>query len=126
MAGKQVLRIKTRERLRLGNARHVAGPGARPDGVSGGRAGHSARRGGLRHGAQGSARPPAPHGAQALQGEFVLAGPPPYDGIGREPWAPERERAHASHAWVRSILGPESLVAAAGWHRDEVAPMCTC
>ena len=57
MAGKQVLRIETRERLKLGNARHVAGlardatarPVPEPVVALGG--------GGLRRGAQGPARP---------------------------------------------------------------------
>ena len=63
-------------------------------------------------------------GSRAGPGRARVAGPLPFDGTGGTPWAPERERewAHAAYAWARSILGPESVVAAAGWHRDEAAP----
>ena len=56
--------------------------------------------------------------------EIVLAGPPRYDGSKGEPWPLGRARAwaHAAYEWARSVLGPESVVAAAGWHRDESAP----
>ena len=125
MAGKQVLRIETRERLRLGNARHVAGlvrdPTARPVAepvIALGGADYEAARKALRNAPRRPGR--RPHEAV----ELVLAGPPPFDGTGGEPWAPERERewAHAAYAWARGVLGPASVVAAAGWHRDEAAP----
>lgn len=29
---------------------------------------------------------------------------------------------HTAYGWVRTILGPESVIAAAAWHRDETAP----
>ena len=125
MAGKQVLRIETRERLRLGNAKHVAGlvrdPTARPMAepvIALGGADYEAARKALRDAPRRTGRKPF----EAV--ELVLAGPPPYDGTGGEPWPPLRERewAHAAFAWARSILGPESVVAAAGWHRDESAP----
>ena len=125
MAGQQVLRIETRERLRPGNARHVAGlardPTSRPvpePVVTLGRADYAAARRALRDAPRRTGR--KPHEAV----EFVLAGPPPYDGTRGAPWALERERewAHAAHAWARAVLGPESVVAAAGWHRDEAAP----
>ena len=125
MAGKQVLRIETRERLRLGNARHVAGlvrdPTARPvpePVIALGGADYEAARKALRNAPRRPGR--RPHEAV----ELVLAGPPRFDGTGGEPWAPERERewAHAAYAWARGVLGPASVVAAAGWHRDEAAP----
>ena len=125
MAGKQVLRIEARERLQLANARHVAGlsrdptsrPMAEPVVVLGG-ASYPAARTALRDAPRRTGR--RPHEAV----EFVLAGPPPYDGSGGEPWPLERERewAHAAFAWACSVLGPESVIAAAGWHRDESAP----
>ena len=125
MAGKQVLRIETRERLRPGNARHVAGlvrdPTARPvpePVIALGGADYAAARKALRT----APRRPGRRPCEAV--ELVLAGPPPFDGTGGAPWAPERERewAHAAYAGGRSILGPESVVAAVGWHRDEAAP----
>lgn len=125
MANQQVLRIETRERLQLGNARHVAGlardPTARPvpePVVALGGADYTAARKALRDAPRRTGR--KPHEAV----EFVLAGPPPYDGTRGAPWALERERewAHAAHAWACSVLGAESVIAAAGWHRDEAAP----
>ena len=125
MAGKQVLRIETRDRLRPGNARHVAGlvrdPTARPvpePVIALGGADYEAARKALRN----APRRPGRRPCEAV--ELVLAGPPPFDGTGGAPWAPERERewVHAAYGWALTVLGPESVVAAAGWHRDEAAP----
>ena len=125
MAGTQVLRIETRERLQRANAQHVSGltrdatarPTPEPVVVLSG-ADYAAARTALRTAPRRTGR--KPHEAV----ELVLAGPPPYDGSAGEPWKPERERewAHAAYAWALSILGPESVIAAAGWHRDESAP----
>ena len=125
MAGQQVLRIETRDRLRPANARHVSGlsrdPTSRPVAepvVALGGADYVAARKALRSAPRRTGR--KPHEAV----ELVLAGPPPYDGSGGEPWTLERERrwAHTAYGWARTILGTESVIAAAAWHRDEAAP----
>ena len=125
MSGQQVLRIETREKLRAGNVRHVSGlsrdPMSRPVAepvVALAGADYKAARKALRSAPRRTGR--KPHEAV----ELVLAGPPPYDGTGGEPWTLERERAwaHSAYGWVRTILGPESVIAAAAWHRDETAP----
>ena len=93
MAGKQVLRIETRERLTLGNALHAAGrsrdptsrPMAEPVVVLGG-ADYAAARKALRTAPRRPGR--KPHEAV----EIVLSGPPPYDGSKGEPWPLGRER----------------------------------
>ena len=99
MAGKQVLRIETRERLRPGNVRHVAGlvrdPTARPvtePVIALGGADYAAARKALRNAPRRPGR--RPHKAV----ELVFAGPPPFDGSGGAPWAPEREREWAHGA----------------------------
>lgn len=94
MAGIQVLRIETRERLSLGNVQHVSGlsrdPTSRPmpePVITLAGADYKAARKAVRSAPRRTGR--KPHEAV----EIVLAGPPPYDGTGGEPWILERERA---------------------------------
>ena len=53
--------------------------------------------------------------------DIVIAGPPSY---GPEQWSDARELqwARDSVAWVREVLGPQSVVVAATLHRDEKSP----
>lgn len=58
--------------------------------------------------------------------EFVIAGPPPYEGPpgSPPPWSPEKTRQWAddSVAWVKRHAGPDSVVAHSGLHQDERSP----
>ena len=53
--------------------------------------------------------------------DVLLAGPPPY---GPEQWSDARELewARESYAWLRDVVGTESVIVAAALHRDETSP----
>ena len=53
---------------------------------------------------------------------IVIAGPPPYGDPEEFDYAREIQWAKDSLAWLPRLIGPNSMVAAAGLHRDETSP----
>ena len=54
--------------------------------------------------------------------EILMAGPPSYGSPGQWSEVRELEWARESYAWLRRIVGPDSLVVTAALHRDEKSP----